>query len=338
MDKGQPKGQQKGQPPAPYTAPTPPPPERAAFERGADEARALLADSAARQPAVADPSPPRMLAIGDSWFAYWPRGDLLDVIEARGLFKIDSLAWAGCTLAELFTGRTQDAQGHELAKNDPRRVPQTQRFVDTLRAMPEAQRKRLTVIAVSAGGNDVAGDPATIRKLMLDFKTSGKKGLDPAGVAQVIGGRMRDDYARLIGLLDAACRSVLGHSLPIVLHGYDYPVPDGRPALREPWLQPTLEALGYTALDDRRDLMKALIDALNAMQADLRGKLAALGHPHLHHIALTDTLCQNGVDHRLHWQNELHPSIPTGFALIADRFIEALRGLDLLPKAGQPPA
>ena len=42
-----------------------------------------------------------LIALGDSWFAYWPRGDVLDVLERKFHYNVDSRARAGSTLAEM---------------------------------------------------------------------------------------------------------------------------------------------------------------------------------------------------------------------------------------------
>ncbi len=63
----------------------------AAFRRGGKQLGStieVLAAQRAKEEAKvkADKAEPRplLLALGDSWFAYWPRGDILDVLEDRG--------------------------------------------------------------------------------------------------------------------------------------------------------------------------------------------------------------------------------------------------------------
>lgn len=301
-------------------------PDKAAFEQGAAQAAAALRQPAPGRGAASPPAAPRplLLALGDSWFAYWPRGDVLDVLEERDRLDADSLAWAGAKLVEVLDGREFDpAQPRQrLAEGDPRRrPPQTTRLVDKLRALSAADRARLCGIAISAGGNDVADDDGTLGTLVADAGArKGPSYLVEAEAARIIDGEMRAHYARLLGFIDRSCVDVLGRSdLLILLHGYDWPVPDGRPALVKNWLAPVLEAKGYRTLDERRAVMKELIQRLNRMQAAL---IAALGRPNLHHIDLQGTLVS--ADHTQDWQNELHPTIPAGFGAIATRFLEVL--------------
>jgi hypothetical protein len=303
---------------------------RKAFGQGADEFGAMtqahLKLAQAKLAAAADkPSPPPdlLLALGDSWFAYWPRGDILDVLEDRGLLDTDSLAWAGAKLTEVIEGRLTDPDdGGPLPPGHPKyRAPQTERLLIKLRGLSLADRARLRYIAVSAGGNDVADKFGTLTRLVAPF--DGKPRLNEAAARQIIDIEMRDHYARLLGFIDQACIDVLGRDdIAIVLHGYDWPVPDGRPALPPAWLKPVLELKGYTELADARAVMKDLITRLNEMQVAL---IQSLGRPNLHHIDLQGTL--KSTDHTADWQNELHPTIPSGFGAVATAFHDQLLAL-----------
>jgi hypothetical protein len=297
---------------------------RAAFGAGAEQVGAAVIkvrDAAAAKAKAAQgnapPKPPLLLALGDSWFAYWPRGDILDCLEDRGELDTVSLAWAGAKLTEVLDGRTGF---HPL---DPRyRAPQTERLVATLRGLSEEDRLRLKYIAVSAGGNDVADENGTLTQLVALASVKGN-GIDEAEAAKIIDVEMRDHYARLLGFIDRACAEVLQRRVRIVLHGYDWPVPDGRPALPPAWLKPVFIAKGYTSPQQARALMKTLIQRLNTMQKRLIRELA---EPHIHHIDLQGTL--TSARHQDDWQNELHPTIPAGFGQIAVAFSGALAAID----------
>jgi len=312
---------------------------RAAFGRGTQQVGSTmeqLAAQRAEQEAKASAgkanAPPLLLALGDSWFAYWPRGDILDVLEDRGQLDTESLAWAGAKLTEVLDGRMKLPDGTDLSPHDPRyREPQTERMVAWLGARSPADRARLKYVAISAGGNDVADENGTLSRLVA-AAGGGPGHIDEAAARQLIDIEMRDHFARLLGFVDSACAEVLGRRVTIVLHGYDWPVPDGRPALPPAWLKPVFDAKAYTRLDDARAVMKQLIQRLNAMQVQL---IAELGRPNLHHIDLQGTL--QSADHRKDWQNELHPTIPAGFAEIATVFSRQLLAIRAVDYGGKAP-
>ena len=63
-----------------------------------------------------------------------------------------------------------------------------------------------------------------------------------------------------------------------MVHGYDYPVPDGRGflggwgRLPGPWLEPGFRRKGYSDMNERKQICVELIDRFNAMLAGLAGK------------------------------------------------------------------
>jgi hypothetical protein len=121
----------------------------------------------------------------------------------------------------------------------------------------------------------------------------------------------------------------LNRKLPIVVHGYDYPVPDGRGfaggwwVLPGPWLEPGFREKGYGVMAERIKLMKQLIDRFNAM---LKGIVAMNEFRHVTYVNLRDTL-STGSNYKRFWANELHPT-EKGFELVTNRFADAL---DQLP-------
>jgi hypothetical protein len=80
-------------------------------------------------------------------------------------------------------------------------------------------------ILLSGGGNDVEGDEFTY---LLNHAASSIPGLNDSVVTGVIDRRFREAYVTILNALTVICKAHLGHSIPIVIHGYDYPVPDGR--------------------------------------------------------------------------------------------------------------
>ncbi|MFM2067796.1 MAG: hypothetical protein RLZZ584_2705 [Pseudomonadota bacterium] len=247
-----------------------------------------------------------VLAEGDSWFDY-PLHDVLQILEDEHGYDVETLARAGASLEAMAYG---DGQLQNLSRR-LERLARDQR-------LPRA-------ILLSGGCNDIAGPQFGA---LLNHADSGQPGLDDAAVSSVIEQRMARSLLTMLHQVTALCRHWTGQTLPIVLHGYDYPVPDGRGmagdwgALSGPWLEPGLRAKGYAPVEVRKGIARSLIDRLNRLQA---GVTALPGLGHVRHLDLRGTL-SSGDDYRQHWANELHPT-PKGYALVAARFAEQLRVL-----------
>ena len=143
------------------------------------------------------------------------------------------------------------------------------------------ERRSPRAILVSGGGNDIAGDEFG---LLLNHAASGVARLNEDIVSGVIDQRLFDAYVTILNAITAICESQVGAPVPIVVHGYDYAVPDGRGFaggwwfLPGPWLEPGFRKKGYPAAG-RAALVRVLIDRFfNRM---LRG-VAQL--PHFPHV------------------------------------------------------
>jgi hypothetical protein len=114
--------------------------------------------------------------------------------------------------------------------------------------------------------------------------------------------------------------------MPIFVHGYDYPWPDGRGVLDlglwkiGPWFDDSFNHKNYTlsapgGLQVRHDIVRQFIDALNVMLQGLAQKYAGK----VFYVDLRGTL-KSEAD----WANELHPG-NDGFAALADKIDAALQ-------------
>lgn len=282
-----------------------------------------------------------LLAIGDSWFNYWPRGDILDVLEARLGHTIARSAKAGRKLAEMLYAEPPSLLGTGPKSTLPNGAEITW-LIGRLSDMKADEQKRLLAILVSAGGNDIAGDPAVLHSL-VQKKGKGPPALNEAQVVQVVDGRLREHYATLLACITHTCDEVLGRRVSILLHGYDYPVSDGRGVPGRNWLAPVLRELGYgewggrklsdAELEERKTIMTQLIDRLNKMQIALIDDNKEFSH--VHHVELRGTL-KSDKDYQLDWQNELHPTIPKGFGAVSAKFIDELEKLKPAAPAAAP--
>lgn len=244
-----------------------------------------------------------LLAEGDSWFDC-PLNEVLKSLEDEHGFDVESLAHAGDSLE---TMAYADGQLDKLARRLERLLRDGR--------VPKA-------ILLSGGGNDVAGPEFG---MLLNHAGSKLPPLNEQVVAGVVDERMRLALVTLVEAISQVCRRSLTQPLPILLHGYDHPVPDGRgllggwSPLRGPWLAPGFSEKGYPPGAQRIAIAARLIDRLNAMLAGV----AAL--PEFAHVAWVDLRgsLSNGKDCKQSWANELHPT-RTGFDRVAQRFAAAI--------------
>src|SRR5262249_33558463 len=122
-------------------------------------------------------------------------------------------------------------------------------------------------------------------------------------------------------------------TIPILIHGYDHPIPDGRGilGLSDPWLEPVFAKRGYDICNKpadktlATDVMRFLIDRLNAMVANVAASYPNRVYP----VNLTGTLAAHyGTPdkYQLLWANELHPN-DEGFDLLGALIVNKLKQL-----------
>jgi lysophospholipase L1-like esterase len=248
-----------------------------------------------------------LIAEGDSWFDY-PFNDVLRMLEDYHAYEVESVAHKGDRVEEMAYGL---GQLEELTRTIEKLLRQG--------VIPKA-------ILLSGGGNDVAGDEFG---MLLDHAQSPLPGFNDQIVSGIIDQRVKIAYVTILSAVTQICEDRLNQKLPILVHGYDYPVPDGRGfaggwwLLPGPWLEPGFREKGYAVMTERIRLMKQLIDRLNAMLKDIA---AMTEFRHVTYINLRDTL-STGANYKQYWANELHPT-EKGFELVTNRFAAAL---DKLP-------
>ncbi len=250
--------------------------------------------------ALALPPPTGLLvAEGDSWFDY-PLHDVLSILEDEHGFDVESVAHKGDTVEDMaYSGGQFDDFARLLEK-----LLRQQRVPDA--------------ILLSGGGNDIAGDEFA---MLLNHAASGLPPLNDDVVRGVIEVRMRNAYAFLISGVTEIANRLLNLPIPIIVHGYDYPVPDGRgfvggfAFLPGPWLQPGFHRKGYARLDANTAVVGSLIDTFNAM---LRQLTRSDGFGHVRYVDLRGTLSRTLGTYKLDWANELHPT-ERGFSAVAEK-------------------
>lgn len=244
-----------------------------------------------------------LVAEGDSWFDY-PWHDILRMLEDDHAWDVESVAHRGDRVEDMaYNG----GQLEEFARAIEKLLRQS--------VMPAA-------ILISGGGNDVAGDEFGV---LINHASSATPGLNPAIVRGVIDDRVRNAYVTIIAAVTKLCREQTGHAIPIIIHGYDRPVPDGRGyaggwgPFPGPWLEPGFRDKGFEDLDETTRIVGDLIDRFNRMLRDVAG---TPGFDHVRYLDLRGTL-SNGPAYKTWWANELHPT-RRGFAAVTDRFAAAI--------------
>jgi lysophospholipase L1-like esterase len=243
------------------------------------------------------------IAEGDSWFDY-PFHDVLRILEDDHLYDVESVAHKGDRVEDMAYSKGQfEAFALRLEK--------------ILR-----DGKTPKAILLSGGGNDIAGDELAI---LFNHASSSLPALNEDIVRGVIDVRLLAAYASIISGVTKISSEYLGEPLPIITHGYAYPVPDGRGFmggawfLPGPWLKPGFERKGHTNMQTNTAVLEDLIDRFNTMLASVS---ADPRFDHVHYLDLRPMLW-NDSRYKQHWANELHPN-ERGFKLVTTAFADLI--------------
>jgi len=252
-----------------------------------------------------------LAAAGDSWFDY-PLHDVLKLLDDEHGYNIESSAHKGDPIEKMaYPGGQMEDFARKLEKIKDRG------------AVPKA-------VLVSGGGDDVAGNEFG---MLLNNALGTIPGWDDDIVDGVLNVRIKTAYVDMLGNITGQCTGMFGKTIPILVHGYDYPVPDGRGFLGGwpfpgPWLGPGFAEKNFpfdndAELQTRINLMKTTMDKFNAMVASLPKQK---GLEHVHYVDLRNTLSTRISDYKNWWANELHPT-KEGFEKVTDKFAALLAKL-----------
>lgn len=244
-----------------------------------------------------------LIAEGDSWFDY-PFHDVLKDLEDDHGYDVESVAHRGDRVEDMaYSGGQLDEFARRIDK------------VIRNGTVPKA-------ILLSGGGNDIAGEQFG---LLLNHARSSIAGLNESVVSGIIDQRVFEAYVTIIKAVTTLCEAQLGQRVPILVHGYDYAVPDGRGyqiilTLAGPWLEPGFREKGYMAMTQRQPLVNELIDRFNRMLANI-ARLPDFRH--VTYVDLRNTLPNSPKAYENWWDNELHPT-KKGFEAVTKKFVDAL--------------
>ena len=291
-----------------------------------------------------------LLAAGDSWMCYvssitFRPQNMAHCLSAHHGFTVQTqqnYTAPGNWLCEYFQNVDVPVGGLRLTQPLPSDVTQPASPPRLLQSLC-ADLKRMietgtppTAILLSAGGNDVTG-----RRLakLVDLSNPAVPTLLASEVAQTVDVQMQTWLEYALDQITATCTAAgNGDLIPIVIHGYDFPVPDARHSLAgillphllwlypsfvppPPGPSPLFPALpGYDA--NHVTLMQNLIARLNAMQKTVVALPRFSGH--VIHADLTGTLSSAEADYKAHWDNELHPN-EAGFTALTARLVATMQ-------------
>lgn len=228
---------------------------------------------------------PTIVAEGDSWFNYPVPGafDVVDWLRCDYGYCVHDFSNGGDELQDMVYGMVRGDGGKLVRKLDAV-------IACVARAKPMA-------FVFSGGGNDIVG-----RELKF-FLNRGDSGLPPLRadrVAQAIAVEARRAYEEVLArTLSVSPATVL------IVHGYAVPWPTGKAVINAPprfkfigpWLKPAFDEKGIEGLTLRRQCLRGLIDAFNAMLADF----AAVHPDNVRHLDF-----RAAITRKDDWVNELH--------------------------------
>lgn len=256
-----------------------------------------------------------LLAVGDSWFDY-PIHDVLTRLDDNYGYNIESSAHRGDPVESMVS-----------------RVGQLDKFarcMDKLVALGATPK----AILVSGGGDDIAGNEFGMLINNIDLQPI--PGWNDQVVTGVIDTRIAAAYRLLFLSINSLCTKNLGRTFPILVHGYDYPVPDGRGflggggLLPGPWLKPGFDEKLFTDINTTTQMMVTIIDRFNTMIERL---LKEPGLENVTYIDLRNTLSNAQANYKDWWANEIHPNAggifggQDGWGAIAAKFQAVLATL-----------
>ena len=244
-----------------------------------------------------------LLAEGDSWFDY-PFYDVLQNLKSVHQYRIESAAHKGDTLESMVYDVDQlSGLALEMAR------------LRDLKIQPVA-------ILLSGGGNDVSGPELA---LLLNHARSGLPTLNERIVSGVFDVRLKTSYLAFIQAVTNLSMTYFGKKVPVLVHGYDYPVPDGRGVLGGawflpgPWFKPFFAQKGYDGLVNNAATLRTLVDRFNSILENIP---TLPGYAHVCYVRVVGTLSASLSEpgrYTRDWGNELHPT-RSGFRTVAGKF------------------
>ena len=245
----------------------------------------------------------KIVAEGDSWFAYPLVKDVVDQLRKMG-YAVIRCSEPGDTLENMVYG-----SGYKI--NKKKNTVSNKGAID-LKEVKEAIRSyKPRFVLFSAGGNDVVGIELV---RYLYHKSTGKSSLRIAAFQDVLNNFMKPAIEHFIKEVLAVDPAV-----DILMDGYDYAKPIGKGyklvgvKLAGPWILPGFGEKAITKRSDQDRIIKRLIDEFNEMLKDL-----SVTYTNFHYINLRGKFPEDKQ-----WHNEIHLKA-AGYKTVAGLYHEEI--------------
>jgi deferrochelatase/peroxidase EfeB len=269
----------------------------------------------------------RLLGFGDSWLRFQIENSTTgsDLMRALADLGYDTRNFAPNDSAK---------QGYRLALMAEERPSNGKSIYGSLRKLVKDGTPPFAVL-LGAGGNDFID--GVVARPWISCRPNGTgsvldRVLNPKGATPAHDQKHLNDFlvsmtGHLTFIVTELARAGGGigspTQVPIVVHAYDHPWPNGEKyiSLMCPWLEPSFARKGYTSADltTAAGLMSTFIDQLNDAYAHTINTLAGTGI-RVTFVRLTGVLAATTeykqFGFKAVWKNEMHPN-KTGFAALA---------------------
>ena len=240
-------------------------------------------------------NPVKILAEGDSWFAYPRRflafgkaSNIVHVLGREDNYVIYSTASNGDEAVSMLSGEQKLSLSKRL------------------------KHTNFDVILFSAGGNDIVG------KYDFDFFIKHRNS-DPDWGNCIDLNRLDNKLNQVksvyIELIERVRQYSLNRHAKIVTHTYDYAIPDETGyklfdivPMGDSWTYPYLKQKGFTNMEEQKEVVKFMLTRFKEMLLKLEAT-----YPDILFVADTQ-----GTLNKRHWRNEIHPT-PEGFKKISQK-------------------
>ena len=257
-----------------------------------------------------------LVAMGDSWFDLEKGQPYIDIdLGHHVLDHLEDLQYDVKSVAD---------HGDLIESMTYKRKGQFDKLAETLHNLNKDEKVPRAVL-LSGGGNDLVKS----LKVMLNYRDSGLPVLNEDVVKGVVDVRLSAIFTSLFSWIHQLNLKIYdGKGIPILIHGYAHPVPDGRgaPLGIGPWLLKKFTAKGHYDLQENTNRIKDVIERFNTMLETLCN--SAPFNSFVHYVDVRECLSNEIADdhYTKDWSDELHPR-DDAFKRIALKFHDKLRNL-----------
>lgn len=198
----------------------------------------------------------------------------------------------------------------------------------------EKLKSKPVAIFLSGGGNDTVKEKL---KTMINPKGHADGPINRDGLKSHLALLLKY-YEFIVDEIQRVLKES-GQSVPIIVHGYDFPIPFYTSAFggQQEWMQRPLIDLGYyiqtpdqSKVADIKAGSMIMSELIRALNNTLETRLATTARPYVHYLNLTGTVPPNwGNPSKAGWRDNMHPN-ELAFDRLAARLSQAI-GLIKLP-------